>query len=139
MRKTVLAALVIAPALAVAGCGGADEPGAAPDDQTSTSAPAPAPDSGTSQAPAEDVHRFTIEGGERTEGPERIEVRVGEPVTIEVTSDVADAVHVHGYDKTLELTPGEPATVKFTADIPGVFEIELHEAGGLITQLRVTS
>ena len=30
------------------------------------------------------------------------------PVTIEVTSDTADEVHLHGYDIEKELVPGKP-------------------------------
>jgi hypothetical protein len=39
-------------------------------------------------------------------------------------SDVAEALQVQGYDKTLTLTPGQPAAVTLLADQSGVFEIE---------------
>ncbi|MPZ00391.1 MAG: hypothetical protein GEU97_20895 [Actinophytocola sp.] len=81
---------------------------------------------------------FTVEGGERVSGPEQIDVAVGETVAIEVTSDTADEVHVHGYNKTVALPPGEPATLEFDAAIAGVWEIELHDSGALLTELRVT-
>jgi heme/copper-type cytochrome/quinol oxidase subunit 2 len=47
-------------------------------------------------------------------------------VSIRVTSDVADEVHLHGYDKKVDVAPGAPATLTFTADIPGIFEVELE-------------
>ncbi|MPY78574.1 MAG: hypothetical protein GEV04_08775 [Actinophytocola sp.] len=107
----VLAALM----LALAGCGSA-------------------PDSGATGGAVS----FTVKGGERVAGPEQVEVGVGETVTIEVTSDTADEVHVHGYNKSVELKPGEPATLTFEAAIAGVWEIELHDSGTLLTELRVT-
>jgi hypothetical protein len=58
----------------------------------------------------------------------RVSVDAGAPVTITITSDVADEAHLHGYDLETELTPGEPAELRFDATVPGVFELELHHA-----------
>jgi hypothetical protein len=46
-----------------------------------------------------------------------------------VTTDSVDEVHVHGYDFVGIVIPTAPAVLTFTADIPGVFEVELEEAG----------
>jgi hypothetical protein len=54
-----------------------------------------------------------------------------------VTSDVADEVHLHGYDIEKELSPGTPVTLQFDATIAGVFEVELHEAGTVLLRLQV--
>jgi hypothetical protein len=54
-----------------------------------------------------------------------------------VSSDVADKVHLHGYDKEAQIPAGETGSVSFTADIPGVFEVELHESGLQLLQLQV--
>ncbi|MGC7098768.1 hypothetical protein ACPZ19_29200 [Amycolatopsis lurida] len=83
-----------------------------------------------------DAHRFAVTGGARTEGPDRIDATTGTAVTIEVTCDTTDELHVHGYDKAAPCGPGAPASLTFTADVPGVFEVEMHETGPL-TQLRV--
>lgn len=69
--------------------------------------------------------------------PARVEVDRGTQVRIEVTSDRRDELHVHGYDKTLQLAPGSPATLQFLADVPGVFEVETHDGGLLLFQLLV--
>jgi hypothetical protein len=58
-------------------------------------------------------------------------------VTIRVTSDVADEVHVHGYDLMTDVDPGTPATVTFDATIPGVFEVELEKLGQQLLTLQV--
>ncbi|GAA3565825.1 hypothetical protein GCM10022197_22110 [Microlunatus spumicola] len=65
-------------------------------------------------------------------------MKAGQKVTITATSDVKDSVHVHGYDKTLDLPPGEAASVSFVADVKGVFEVETHETELLVAKLAVT-
>ena len=67
-----------------------------------------------------------------------VKVRAGQAVTIRGVSDVAESLHVHGYDKTLDLKPGEPAELTFTADVKGVFEIETHESEKLAAKLNVS-
>jgi heme/copper-type cytochrome/quinol oxidase subunit 2 len=64
-------------------------------------------------------------------------VATGTPVTLVVTSDVADEVHLHGYDIEKELAPGKPTTLQFTASLTGVFEVELHKANVVLLHLQV--
>jgi heme/copper-type cytochrome/quinol oxidase subunit 2 len=78
-----------------------------------------------------------VAGGKVTGDTGRVPVPVGDHVTLTITSDVADEVHVHGYDRTTALTPGTPAELTFDATIPGVFEVELHEAGTVLLSLQV--
>jgi hypothetical protein len=61
----------------------------------------------------------------------------GETVRFRVRADVADHVHVHGYDLMKDIEPGQTITFAFPATIPGIFEIELEDAGEQIAQLRV--
>ena len=67
----------------------------------------------------------------------RVPVASGEQVTLVVTSDVADEIHVHGYDLTTAIAPSRPAELTFEATVPGVFEVELHEAGTVLLTLQV--
>jgi hypothetical protein len=67
----------------------------------------------------------------------RVPVAKGRTVTLVVTSDVADQVHLHGYDIEKELGPGKPATLQFTATLSGVFEVELHETNVVLVRLQV--
>ena len=53
---------------------------------------------------------------------------MGEVVEIRVVADVADEIHVHGYDLTFPTEPGVPTVVTFTADAQGIFDVELEEA-----------
>jgi len=54
-----------------------------------------------------------------------------------VTADRADEVHVHGYDRMVDVEPGKPAVLEFTANLPGVFEVELEEASLKLVELQV--
>jgi hypothetical protein len=101
--------------------------------QTTTEAP-PAT---TTQGPGTVRINYVIVGGEPEGGIARDSVARGRIVVITVTSDVADEVHVHGYDLTADVAPGGPATIRFTADAPGRFEIELENTGVQIGELEV--
>jgi cytoskeletal protein CcmA (bactofilin family) len=76
-------------------------------------------------------------GGEVTGTSGREEVPVGEQVVLRVSSDVAEEVHVHGYDLEGAIPAGGSVDIPLTASIPGVFEVELHDSGKVLFQLRV--
>jgi len=69
--------------------------------------------------------------------PDRPEVALGSTVLVIVTADVADEVHIHGYDYFLDLTPRATAEIEFIADIPGIFEVELEDSHRLLFELVV--
>ncbi|MGW4852459.1 hypothetical protein ACWEPZ_14680 [Streptomyces sp. NPDC004288] len=103
----------------------------------SSSAPsASAPSSPRTTDPGRTV-TLTITGTTVEPPPSRIELKKGERLTLRVTSDRADTLHVHGYDRELPLSPGVPATLTLTADRTGLFEVETHESGLVLTQLVV--
>lgn len=68
---------------------------------------------------------------------ERVEVELGSTVGIMIEADVADDLHVHGYDMFIDVDPGTPGSVVFTADVPGVFEVELESAGTFLFEIQV--
>jgi hypothetical protein len=80
---------------------------------------------------------ITVTGGRVSPPPGWLEVDKGREVSITVTSDVADELRVHGYDIAAALRPGVAATVRFTADLKGVFEVEAHGSGLVLTQVAV--
>ncbi|MET9436579.1 hypothetical protein [Streptomyces sp. NPDC006551] len=104
---------------------------------TSTSG---APTAGTT-APGAPVHgrtvEITISGTSVQPPPSRVELRKGDSVTLRVTSDRDDTLHVHGYDRELPLPAGRPASLTLTADRSGLFEVETHASGLVLTQLVV--
>ena len=102
--------------------------------RTTTQPPPPA----TTSAPDERVRvAIRIVGGRPQGGIARPTVERGREVLLVVTSDVADHVHVHGYDLFVDVKPGLPAELAFTATTPGRFEIELEDRRVLIADLEV--
>ena len=70
--------------------------------------------------------RVLIKGGKPVGGIQRATVKKGQKVAIVVHSDVADEVHVHGYDLHKDVDAGGTVRIAFPATITGVFEAELE-------------
>jgi hypothetical protein len=100
---------------------------------TATQAPAAAP----SPTHAVRTVAVTYAGGQVTGTSGREEVPLGDQVVLRVSSDVAEQVHVHGYDLEGPVPAGGSVDIPLTASIPGVFEVELHDSGKVLFQLRV--
>ncbi|GGT75741.1 MULTISPECIES: cupredoxin domain-containing protein [Streptomyces] len=101
--------------------------------------PSPTAPSATSTpvpAPGRTVE-ITVNGDSVQPPPSRVEVRKGERVTLRVTSDRPDTLHVHGYDREVALPADRPVSLTLTADRTGLFEVETHESGLVLTQLVV--
>ncbi|MFJ2094346.1 hypothetical protein ACIOEW_34590 [Streptomyces sp. NPDC087901] len=80
---------------------------------------------------------ISVRDGKVSPTPGRTEVKKGRTVRLQVRSDRADTLHVHGYDKEARLPAGRTVTLTFTADRTGLFEVETHESDLLLTQLVV--
>ncbi|NUP84016.1 MAG: hypothetical protein HOV96_41465 [Nonomuraea sp.] len=128
MRRAAVVGVVLVAAVLVAGCGPLSTTHHVPGNshQVATSAP-----DGRATAV------ITIAGGRVSPPPGWLEVAKGSRVSLTITSDVADEAHVHGYDVEAELRPGLPATLRFTANLTGVFEVETHRSGLVLTQVAV--
>ena len=137
--------LLLATALLVTGCAGTSdsEAGATTSSASTSSAsastssqPSP-PASSSASIPAGSTIDVSVAGGQVTGDTGRISVPSGDQVTIKVASDVADEIHLHGYDLSAPVGPGTPGTLTFPATIPGVFEVELEQRGTLLFTLQV--
>ena len=73
-----------------------------------------------------------VDGGGRTA------VALGDTVTIRISSDIDDHIHLHGYDVLVDVTAGEPAELTFEATIPGVFEVELEDSRIQLLELEIS-
>jgi hypothetical protein len=109
---------------------------------TTAARPAAPPPGGqpadTPQAAAPAVPTIVIgEDGRPVGGVAEISVEAGERIRFQVSSPVADEVHVHGYNVEKEVPAGGTATFDFPADIEGLFEVELHHGEEQIAELRV--
>ena len=113
-----------------------DEPAANPARATTeatvtTTAPPPPP---PGRPPPAQV-RIVVRGGLPVGGPRRVTVARGRRVILNVTSDVSDHVHLHGYDLTQDVGPGMPARIAFRATRPGTVEAELEDRGVQIARI----
>ena len=69
---------------------------------------------------------------------ERVDVKAGEPITLQVKADEPGELHVHSNPEQ-ELPYGAgTTTLKLTIDEPGVVEVESHELEKVIVQLEVS-
>ena len=104
---------------------------------TTTTAPTTTSPTTTAAPVPGTVIELVVTDGELEGGARRERARLGEEVTVRVSGDSSDHVHIHGYDLFLHLEDGA-GELAFTADIPGVFEIESEEAGILLVRLEVS-
>ena len=152
MRTRIAAIVALAAAVTVlAGCGssgstettstaettqgGVDAP------TTSTEATPPAPKPKPKPTPSQPespvVITVRVVDGVPVGGIARPSVKKGDRVVLVVRSDVADEVHLHGYDVSREVAAGGSARLPFVAKIPGRFEVELEQSGVQIAELTV--
>jgi hypothetical protein len=80
---------------------------------------------------------IVIRGGTPVGGIRRVTVAKNRSVILVVRSDVADHVHLHGYDIMRDVGPDAPARLRFRATIPGRFEVEFEGAGLQIADITV--
>ena len=85
----------------------------------------------------EGVETIVVRNGEPVGGVAELEYSAGEEVKFKVRSDVADEVHVHGYDLSKDVEAGGAVSFSFPAELEGIFEVELEEAAEQIAELRV--
>lgn len=141
LRCIVLLAVLVF-AFTLAGCGGDDE--ASPTTTTETEMETTGqtetettPPTMTEEEDAPVVVRITVRGGVPSGGIVRKTVTKGDRVRLVVVSDVADEIHLHGYDLSRDVEAGGTAQIAFRATLPGRFEVELEERGVQIADLTV--
>jgi plastocyanin len=132
-RSTALGVGVVI-TLALAGCGsGADEVGSASSSTSPTSSSSTSSTSSSStttssspSTPAGRTIEITVTGRTIDPAPSTVRLGVGEKLTLTVTSDHHDELHIHGFDVAKELPAGVAQSVTLTGKDPGVYEVETH-------------
>ena len=124
MKK--IAAVLFAGALVLAGCG----------DDTGTVSSSPNP---SAEKTAEHVVvDIAVKDGKVTPQGERVDVTVGQEVTLHITSDTDEAIHVHSEpEHEYEVGRGDDIEKSFTIDTPGQVAVEAHHLDLTIVQLVV--
>jgi len=125
----IAAVIAVVAVLVLAVAGGDDEQEATRAQSTATATPGAA----ATETPTPEPAPPLVTPGKVT----KLRFEQGDTVRFRVRADVADHVHVHGYDLIKAVEPGKTVTFSFPADITGIFEIELEDAGEQIAQLRV--
>jgi hypothetical protein len=153
IRGTATALLPALGMLVLAGCGGDSDSGSSASTTASSSTPATTPSGTPASTPntsspsntadpsgdqADVTINITVANGKVNPSGATIKAKAGQTVLITAVSDAEDQLHVHGYDKEIELVPGKPVSEKFTANMKGTFEIETHESGKLVAKLVVS-
>ena len=116
-----IAATLLACALVLTGCGGSDNAGET--------------DGGLKAGVTVDI---AIKGGKVTPQGKRVDVKPGEKVTLHITSDADEEIHVHSDpEHEYEVGPGDDVTGTFTLKTPGQVAVEAHHLDVTIVQLVV--
>ena len=89
-----------------------------------TTGPAPEP-----KPPPPAQVRIVVRGGEPVGGVRIVTVAKDRRVVLIVTSDVADEIHLHGYNLKRDVEAGGTARLPFKATIVGTVEAELEQRG----------
>jgi hypothetical protein len=143
-RGAIALAAVAAVVVLFVVLGGDDDGGG---DQAATTQTQTQPATGATRATGERLERTTpkpavkrivVEGGKPRGGIQRLEYERGDRIQFVVRSDVADEVHVHGYDISKDVPAGGTVRFSFPARIEGVFEVELEGRHEQIAELRIT-
>jgi hypothetical protein len=133
MGMRQVAILVAAGAVLVSGLSGCghEQPGTSP-------APGAHSASGSAAPAAVRIINVTVRGGKAGGDTGQITVPLGTPIVMSVSSDVADQIHVRGYDRKANVRAGTTASVTFIANIAGGFEVELENSKLQLLQLQVS-
>ena len=138
MSKIVLVAASTLASIAMVGCGSNDSESASTDTtttETTTTATTTTTTATEVEKPTE-VKVVVVDGAPQG-GIVRATVNKDDQVVLVVTSDVADEIHLHGYDKAKDVAAGGTIRIPFKATIPGRFEAELEGRGVQIAEISV--
>jgi hypothetical protein len=148
---TAALALAVAVVLSLAGCAGPSDEEASPRTTASVRDRPDDPAQAQEEQRAQDelgeavddrargtVVEIAIADGTVTPRGGRVEVEAGRPVTLRVTSDADEEIHVHSDpEHTYRLRAGGTIEKTFTVETPGQVAVEAHHLDATIVQLVV--
>jgi hypothetical protein len=90
----------------------------------------PVPVLSPTPSPVSQVMTYTlvIQNKKLVQGPDVITVKEGDTIILKVTSDMAEELHIHGYDKSIDLEKNKESTLTFEANLSGRFVFELENS-----------
>jgi outer membrane lipoprotein SlyB len=141
VNKIVLVAASTLASIAMVGCGSNDSESASTDttatETTTTTATTTTTTTTTTEVEKPTEVKVVVVDGAPQGGIVRQTVHKNDQVVLVVTSDVADEIHLHGYDKAKDVAAGGTIRIPFKATIPGRFEAELESRGVQIAEISV--
>jgi hypothetical protein len=144
-RLVPLASVVLVLSAGLAACGGGDDAEPAETTSSPTSSATSTDDSTDepteepAEEPTDDTATISVTraGDSFTPNGERVELAVGQTLTLTITADEAGELHVHSTPEQ-EIAYGEGTSEhEITIDRPGVVEVENHDPVVVVLQLEV--
>jgi hypothetical protein len=132
--------LIVVVGAAVAACGSASEPSTATTTQAAASETASGTSPSTSATTASDetVLDITIVGDQVTPTNAQAQAAAGEPIVLEVSSDVVDVLHVHSVpEQKFDVAARPDQRFEFTVEVPGRVDVELHDLHRTVVTFEV--
>ena len=130
LHRVVVLVLTVSWTFALASCAGSTNHGHDRDAGSYVVDPA--------EVTVDDRFEVEVRDGLVVGGVPRFEVLTGRVVSVLLTVDRVDQVHLHVYDAVADVGPGVEAEVVVRAAVPGVFEAELHGSGLRVFELEVS-
>ena len=122
-RRALCTAAMAVLSCGLAGCGGSHE------------AESPASTSGGGGGPVVDV---VIASGQVTPTNATLHARVNQQITLKVSSDATDELHVHSTpDHKFQVAVAPNQTFQFSVEVPGTVEVELHHLKRTVATIQV--
>jgi plastocyanin len=82
---------------------------------------------------------ISVKDGDVTPAGDRVDVRVGQTVTLRISADVEETIHVHTEpEHEYVVGPGDTIQKSFTVYTPGLVAIEAHRLDTTIVRLVVS-
>ena len=133
---TAATAAIALAVLALFGCASADD--STPEDSaTATSTGSSSSDPSSDSSPSGVVVDVTFKGDSVTPNGERIDAKVGEPITLNIDAETAGELHVHSTPEQEVTYDAGTSTHQVTIDQPGIVDIESHHLEKVVVQVEV--
>src|SRR6185369_15317419 len=83
------------------------------------------------------VFEIVVQDKKVVSGPDSLKVNEGDQVVIKITVNEAEELHLHGYDRSIDLEPNVQGELSFTANLSGRFVYELENSKTELGALEV--
>ena len=146
-RPRTALAISVAAVLLLAGCSGEDP---VAEESPSPSVTAEDPNGGATEESGEEPTQesekpapqgpfadLTLQGDSTSPNGERVELGLGETLTLRIDSDRPGELHVHSTPEKVVAFPAGQSERKLRIEQPGVVDVEEHESGKILLQLEV--